>query len=115
MGSRERSTTFGGGTDLSTKELTGRLLNICGATWDAVTYIPDRPSNDARYSIDWSKARDQIGYRPAHRLEDGLAETAEWYRRNPDRWAPLTSGGMRRTAPPALRPSLVPLEDGRAC
>ncbi|WP_433402314.1 dTDP-glucose 4,6-dehydratase [Streptomyces sp. CA-146814] len=106
---------LGGGTDLSTKELTGRLLNICGATWDEVTYIPDRPSNDARYSIDWSKARDQLGYRPAHRLEDGLAETAEWYRRNPDRWAPLTSGGMPRTASPALRPSLAPLEGGRAC
>ncbi|MFH8553674.1 dTDP-glucose 4,6-dehydratase [Streptomyces celluloflavus] len=80
---------LGGGTDLSSKELTDHLLRLCGATWDAVTYIPDRPANDVRYSIDWTKARDHLGYRPRHRLGDGLAETAEWYRRNPDRWAPM--------------------------
>ncbi|MFD7101958.1 dTDP-glucose 4,6-dehydratase [Streptomyces celluloflavus] len=80
---------LGGGTDLSSKELTDHLLRLCGATWDAVTYIPDRPANDVRYSIDWTKARDQLGYRPRHHLGDGLAETAEWYRRNPDRWAPM--------------------------
>ncbi|MFD4798150.1 hypothetical protein [Streptomyces anulatus] len=72
-------------------------------------------SNDVRYSIDWSKARNDLGYRPTHGLEDGLAETAEWYRRNPDRWAPLASGGLRRTAPPAFRPALAPLEGDRAC
>ncbi|EGJ72675.1 putative NAD-dependent epimerase/dehydratase (plasmid) [Streptomyces sp. Tu6071] len=83
---------LGGGADLSSKDLTGYLLAVCGATWDAVTYIPDRPANDIRYSIDWAKARDQLGYRPKRRLEDGLAETAEWYRRNPDRWAPIARG-----------------------
>ncbi|MEU8349125.1 dTDP-glucose 4,6-dehydratase [Streptomyces sp. NPDC048845] len=80
---------LGGGTDLTTRELTDHLLQICGKTWDAVTYIPDRPANDVRYSIDSSKAAAQLGYRPERRLEDGLAETADWYRRNPDRWAPL--------------------------
>jgi dTDP-glucose 4,6-dehydratase len=81
---------LGGGTDLSGKELTGHLLDICGATWDAVTYIPDRPANDVRYSMDWAKAHTRLGYRPQRRLQDGLVETVDWYRRNPDRWAPLT-------------------------
>ncbi|PKV82609.1 dTDP-glucose 4,6-dehydratase [Streptomyces sp. TLI_146] len=103
---------LGGGTDLSSKELTGHLLNLCDATWDAVTYIPDRPANDVRYSIDWAKARDQLGYRPQHRLEDGLAETAEWYRRNPDRWAPLAAAGLR-TVLSSARPLLAPLETPR--
>ncbi|MCR8577428.1 dTDP-glucose 4,6-dehydratase [Streptomyces sp. Isolate_219] len=80
---------LGGGTDLTSRELTEHLLRTCGATWDAVTYIPDRPANDLRYSLDWSKAAGQLGYRPERVLEDGLAETAAWYRRNPDRWAPL--------------------------
>ncbi|MEU6404996.1 dTDP-glucose 4,6-dehydratase [Streptomyces sp. NPDC046985] len=99
---------LGGGADLSCKELTGYLLALCGATWDAVGYIPDRPANDARYAIDWTKARDQLGYRPQHRLDDGLAETAEWYRRNVDRWAPLMTDS--RTVVPAARPARVPLE-----
>ncbi|MFF4083390.1 dTDP-glucose 4,6-dehydratase [Streptomyces sp. NPDC001777] len=100
---------LGGGTDLSNTELTGHLLNICGATWDAVTYIPDRPANDVRYSIDSSKAGDQLGYRPDRCLEDGLAETVAWYRRNPDRWAPLTAGGLRPALPSAC-PVSAPLE-----
>ncbi|MFE1776005.1 dTDP-glucose 4,6-dehydratase [Streptomyces sp. NPDC059008] len=89
---------LGGGTDLTSGELTAHLLGICGATWDAVTYIPDRQANDIRYSMDWSKAAAQLGYRPRRDFTDGLAQTAEWYRRNPDRWAPL----MRN--PTAARP-----------
>ncbi|MCZ7458240.1 dTDP-glucose 4,6-dehydratase [Streptomyces sp. WMMC940] len=80
---------IGGGTDLTSKELTGIILRLCGADWDSVTYIPDRQSNDIRYAMDWSKIADGLGYRPVRDLEDGLAETVEWYRRNPGHWAPL--------------------------
>jgi dTDP-glucose 4,6-dehydratase len=63
---------------------------MCGADWDAVVYVPDRRSNDIRYSMAWTKIADSLGYTPTHDLEEGLAETVDWYRRNPDRWAPLT-------------------------
>ncbi|MFI1305717.1 dTDP-glucose 4,6-dehydratase [Streptomyces sioyaensis] len=90
---------LGGGTDLTGRELTEHLLRICGATWEAVTYVPDRPANDLRYSLDWSKAATQLGYRPVRDLEDGLAEAADWYRRNPDRWAPLMRNPQAAPAP----------------
>lgn len=77
-----------GGTDLTNKQLTGMLLDVLGLDWDLVQYGPDRPSNDIRYSMDWTKMA-QLGYTPARELADGLAETVDWYRRNPDRWAPL--------------------------
>ncbi|WP_404819434.1 dTDP-glucose 4,6-dehydratase [Streptomyces marincola] len=82
---------LGGGTDLSSRGLTGRILAICGAAWDSVEYVQDRPANDIRYSIDWSKAAGERGYRPERDFEEGLAATADWYRRDTDRWAPLTS------------------------
>ncbi|WP_052848807.1 dTDP-glucose 4,6-dehydratase [Streptomyces avicenniae] len=85
---------IGGGTDLTTREITARLLEVCGLGWDRVTYVPDRPSNDIRYSMDWS-ATAALGYCPAWGLEDGLARTVAWYRQNPDRWAPL----LRATTP----------------
>ncbi|MEV6796512.1 dTDP-glucose 4,6-dehydratase [Streptomyces sp. NPDC051320] len=81
---------IGGGTDLSGRDLTSELLRICDASWDSVTYIPDRPSNDLRYSMDWTKIADHLGYQPTHDFATGLVETAAWYRRNPDRWAPLS-------------------------
>ncbi|MFJ9179409.1 dTDP-glucose 4,6-dehydratase [Streptomyces sp. NPDC102360] len=79
----------GGGTDLTSAELTGRLLRIFDADWSAVTYVPDRKSNDIRYSMDWSKIADDLGYGPSWSLDAGLAQTVEWYREHPERWAPV--------------------------
>lgn len=78
---------IGGGTELSNRELTGRLLDACGASWDRVRQVPDRKGHDLRYSVDWSKIRTELGYRPRHTLEQGLAETVAWYRDHQDRWA----------------------------
>lgn len=89
-----------GGTDLTNKELTDALLRVCGAGWDSVIYVPDRRANDIRYSMAWTKISDSLGYQPTHDLADGLAETANWYRRNPGRWAPLLRSP--RPAPPTI-------------
>src|SRR5690606_21623474 len=80
---------IGGGTELTNKELTGLLLDACGAGWDSVEYVEDRKGHDLRYSVDWSKARDELGYRPRHDFTTGLAETVAWYRDNRAWWEPL--------------------------
>ncbi|RFU85615.1 dTDP-glucose 4,6-dehydratase [Streptomyces triticagri] len=77
---------IGGGTELTNRELTERLLQACGRTWDSVDHVTDRPGHDLRYSVDWSKARDELGYRPHHDLAPGLAETVDWYRTHRDWW-----------------------------
>ncbi|MFB7595780.1 dTDP-glucose 4,6-dehydratase [Streptomyces sp. NPDC056160] len=99
---------IGGGTDLTNQELTGMLLRVCGADWDAVTYIPDRQANDIRYSMVWSKIADTLGYQPTHDLAEGIARTADWYRRHPERWAPLV-----RSPLPAMPSPRVTLDTGR--
>jgi dTDP-glucose 4,6-dehydratase len=81
---------IGGGTDLTSKELTGELLRLCGADWDSVTYIPDRQANDLRYAMAWDKIASQLGYTPQRNFHEALSDTIEWYRRHCDRWAPLT-------------------------
>jgi dTDP-glucose 4,6-dehydratase len=83
---------IGGGTDLTTNELTALILNEFGAGWDAVEYVVDRQANGIRYSMDWTKIAEQLGFQPRRNLEQGLAETVQWYRDNPDRWAPLLRG-----------------------
>lgn len=80
---------IGGGTELTNRELTERLLEACGADWNSVVPVEDRKGHDRRYSLDISKISDELGYRPAHTLEDGLAETVAWYRDNRDWWEPL--------------------------
>ncbi|MCX2968875.1 MULTISPECIES: dTDP-glucose 4,6-dehydratase [Streptomyces] len=78
-----------GGTDLTNTQLTEVILRLCGASWDAVEYVPDRQANDIRYAMDCSKITERLGYRPRQALDEGLAQTAQWYRANPSRWAPL--------------------------
>ncbi|MEV7859692.1 dTDP-glucose 4,6-dehydratase [Streptomyces hirsutus] len=87
---------LGGGTELTNKDLTGLLLEACGAGWDRVEHVEDRKGHDLRYSVDWTKARDELGYRPRHDFTTGLAETVAWYRGNRAWWEPLkqrVSGG----------------------
>jgi dTDP-glucose 4,6-dehydratase len=80
---------IGGGTELSNRELTERLLAACGADWSRVRYVTDRPGHDRRYSLDWSKARRELGYEPQMSFDDGLSRTVAWYVAHPEWWRPL--------------------------
>lgn len=77
---------IGGGTELTNLELTERILKECGASWDSVEHVADRKGHDLRYSVDCSKIRDELGYRPRHSFDEGLAATVDWYRTRRDRW-----------------------------
>jgi dTDP-glucose 4,6-dehydratase len=80
---------IGGGTELSNRDLTGRLLEACGAGWDMVTPVNDRKGHDRRYSLDITKISEELGYAPQVTLEQGLTATVAWYRENRDWWEPL--------------------------
>ncbi|MER5297385.1 dTDP-glucose 4,6-dehydratase [Streptomyces pharetrae] len=77
---------IGGGTELTNKELTGLLLEACGADWDRVRHVPDRKGHDRRYSVDCTKITEELGYHPAKAFRTGLAQTVDWYRRNRTWW-----------------------------
>ncbi|AVT38098.1 dTDP-glucose 4,6-dehydratase [Plantactinospora sp. BB1] len=80
---------IGGGTELTNRELTGRLLAACGADWDRVRPVTDRMGHDRRYSLDITKISEELGYAPSVELDRGLAETVTWYRENRAWWEPL--------------------------
>ncbi|EHN72130.1 MULTISPECIES: dTDP-glucose 4,6-dehydratase [Streptomyces] len=81
---------IGGGTELSNKELTGLLLDACGADWEgSVEYVADRKGHDRRYAVDCAKIRRELGYAPRKDFREGLAETVRWYRDNRAWWEPL--------------------------
>ncbi|HYN93090.1 MAG TPA: dTDP-glucose 4,6-dehydratase [Pilimelia sp.] len=81
---------IGGGTELTNKELTARLLDACGAGWDRVEHVADRRGHDRRYSVDTSKIQKELGYAPRIDFDEGLATTVSWYRDNPTWWHPLS-------------------------
>jgi len=91
---------IGGGTELSNRALTARLLELTGADWSMVRWVTDRKCHDRRYALDWSKIADELGYRPRTEFSAGLAATVRWYRENRHWWQPLKRRS-RRTGSPA--------------
>jgi len=60
-----------------------------GANADLITFVTDRPGHDARYAIDPSRIRTELGWRPSVSVEEGLERTVRWYLENEDWWRPL--------------------------
>lgn len=74
---------------------------------DLITYVTDRPGHDLRYAIDATRIRDELGWQPSVTVEEGLAQTVDWYLANEDWWRALQSRagvGVRLGAGEAAKP-----------
>ncbi|MDP3194121.1 dTDP-glucose 4,6-dehydratase [Tabrizicola sp.] len=56
---------------------------------DQITFVTDRPGHDARYAIDPTRIREELGWRPSVTVEEGLRRTVRWYLDNETWWRPL--------------------------
>ena len=61
-----------------------------------ITSVKDRPGHDRRYAIDFSKIRDELGWRPSLSFDEGIARTVAWYLDHAEWVANIASGGYRR-------------------
>jgi dTDP-glucose 4,6-dehydratase len=80
---------IGGGTELTNRELTERLLAAMGSDWSSVEMVTDRKGHDRRYSVDITKISTELGYAPLVDFDEGLASTVAWYRENRPWWEKL--------------------------
>ncbi len=58
---------------------------------EQITFVTDRPGHDARYAIDPTRIRTELGWRPSVTVEQGLERTVQWYLDNEAWWKPLLS------------------------
>ncbi len=82
---------IGGGTALTNREMTARLLELCDADRSMVEQVQDRKGHDVRYATDDTKIRTELGYVPRISLDEGLPQVVAWYRENPQWWKPLVA------------------------
>jgi dTDP-glucose 4,6-dehydratase len=73
---------IGGNNEYSNIEVVKLLLRLLNRSEDLIAYVTDRPGHDLRYAIDATKAREQLGWAPKYRFEDGLRQTVQWYETN---------------------------------
>ena len=55
------------------------LGNPEGHSLNLITYVTDRPGHDARYAIDSTKLKNELGWEPSLQFEEGIEKTVRWY------------------------------------
>ena len=78
--------------DVNNLELIKKVLSIMGKSDDMLEYVKDRPGHDRRYAVDWTKAKNDLGYKPLYDLDTYLEKTIDWYQKNEGWWKRIKSG-----------------------
>jgi dTDP-glucose 4,6-dehydratase len=80
---------LGGGNERENIVIAKKLLGLMGKDETSIRYVEDRLGHDRRYAIDASKVTKELGWKPKHDFESGLAATVAWYKANEKWWRPL--------------------------
>ena len=110
QGAVGRSYNIGGENEVRNIDLVRMICAILdtkrpktGSYADQITFVADRPGHDARYAIDPSRIREELGWRPSVTLQEGLERTVQWYLDNEPWWRALQdrAGVGQRLGTPA--------------
>lgn len=76
--------------EVSNRQVLEIIAQTMGSNPDEVIeLVTDRPGHDRRYSIDWSVTARVLNWQPQVTLEEGIALTVDWYKKNQNWWQPL--------------------------
>ena len=86
-----------GGSDVEENlSLARRLLKLTNRPESLLSYVKDRPGHDRRYALRCQKMQDELNWKPAISLEDGLRQAIDWYRSHAS-WLAGVHGGEYRS------------------
>ena len=95
---------IGDSNEWANLDLVGRLCDLVdertgrGPSRERITFVTDRLGHDLRYAIDSAKIRKELGWRPRHGFEKGLAATVDWYLAHRD-WVEAAKRALMEAAP----------------
>jgi dTDP-glucose 4,6-dehydratase (EC 4.2.1.46) len=61
-----------------------------------IKYVADRKGHDRRYGIDPTKIKEELGWYPETKFEDGIIKTIKWYLDNKEWMENVTSGEYQK-------------------
>jgi len=82
--------------DISNLDVIKKILKIMGKSEDAIEHVKDRPGHDRRYAVDWSKIKNELGWKPLHDFNEWLEKTIAWYKKNENWWRDVKSGEYKK-------------------
>ena len=74
--------------EISNLELTKKLISLFGQGLEMIKFVSDRSGHDRRYSLNYEKARKELGFESILDFDTELKKTVEWYKNNPE-WLSL--------------------------
>jgi dTDP-glucose 4,6-dehydratase len=77
---------LGGNSERSNIDMTSDILSLMGKGEEMIEHVADRLGHDLRYAIDYSKAKEDLGFEPQISLKEGLSATIDWYKNNHSWW-----------------------------
>ena len=92
-----------GGNELSNLQVVTKILEEMSKPLDLMEFVEDRPGHDFRYSLDSSKIRSELNWRPRYSFEEALRETVKWYTANEEWWKPLATEKVLHPTPWKLK------------
>jgi len=96
---------FGGESERKNLDVVRTIIEETGASEEQVRFVTDRPGHDFRYAIDFSRARDELGWAPSRTFEEGLRQTVAWYRDYAG-WLARVRDGSYRAEPDPAQPAV---------
>ncbi len=80
---------IGANGEKTNKQVIEMILQLLGRDPQDYDCVNDRPGNDRRYAINFSKLRNELSWEPKFtNFEAGLQATIDWYKANEDWWKP---------------------------
>jgi dTDP-glucose 4,6-dehydratase len=73
---------IGGGNEISNLQIAELILEFMRKQKLQIKFVEDRKGHDFRYSVNWSKIKDELSFEPKISLKMGLQSTIDWYQNN---------------------------------
>jgi len=83
---------IGGGNERTNLEITDLILRKLKKPRSLIRHVKDRPAHDRRYSLDCSKIKSELGWKPETPFEEGISRTVDWYLSHRSWWQKIKSG-----------------------
>lgn len=73
---------IGSNEEKSNIEVVEKILNLLNKPKTLIDFVKDRPGHDFRYSLDITKIKNKVGWKPKISFEEGIKDTIAWYLNN---------------------------------
>ncbi len=77
---------IGGNCEKPNIEIAKKILELLNRGEEMIEYVKDRPGHDRRYAINFTKIKNELGWKPRTSFEIGMRKTVEWYKENENWW-----------------------------